>query len=216
MIGRRALLVAAAASAVARPADAALPVPQGDALAFRMIRRGGEIGRHTLAFERQGEALTVRIAIDAVVTLLAIPVYRYRHRGVETWQGGTLVGITGETNKNGEPAWVKASRGAEGLVVTGSKTARYVAPEGAMATSYWNRRMLDGPMINLEDGALLRPKIEVRRGEQVRLAAGGMVPADHYTLSGAFDVEIWYDPSDTWAGLAFAGSDGSSVRYERL
>ena len=84
---------------------------------------------------------------------------------VETWQGGTLVGLSAETDKNGQREWVNARRTGEGLVVTGSRTARYVAPEPAIATSYWDRRMVDGPMISLEDGVLLRPKVAVRRAE---------------------------------------------------
>jgi hypothetical protein len=137
MIGRRRILLAGAAlTATARPA-AALPVPQNDALGFRMVRHGNEIGTHKLTFEQEGDALTVRIAVDAVVTLISIPIVRYRHRAVETWQGTTLVGVTGETDKNGQHEWVKAQRTSAGLVVTGSQTARYTAAETAIPTSYW-------------------------------------------------------------------------------
>jgi hypothetical protein len=215
MVGRRAVVLAGAAM-VARPATAALPVPSGSSLGFVLFRNGSQIGRHTLRFDREGDALTVSIAVDALVRFLAIPIVRYMHRATETWQGDTLVGLVAETDKNGQRGWVKAQRTAEGLVVTGSKTKRYVAPEGVIATSYWNRRMLQGPMISLEDGVLLAPKVAARPPEPVRLASGGSVTADRYSLSGAFAVDVWYDHADTWASLAFGVSDGSSVHYERL
>jgi len=215
MIGRRAVLLAGAGLA-ARQAVAALPVPPAGGLAFRLVRHGNEIGRHTLTFERQGDTLTARVAVDAVVSFLSVPIVRYTHRVVETWQGGTLVGLVGETDKNGQREWVNARRASEGLVVLGSRAARYIAPESATGTSYWNKRMLDGPMISLEDGVLLRPKVAVHPSETIRLASGGTIAADHYNLSGSFDVDVWYDQADTWAGLAFTVADGSVVHYERL
>jgi hypothetical protein len=215
MNGRRAVLMAGAA-VVAHRAAAALPVPPDNALAFRLIRHGSDIGRHTLTFERQGDALTVRIAVDALVSLLSIPIVRYTHRAVETWQGDTLVALTGQTNKNGQQEWINARRTSEGMVVAGSKTARYVAPEQAIGTSYWNKRMLNGPMISLEDGVLLRPKVAERQPEAIPLASGGTIPADHYNLSGPFNVDVWYDRTNTWAGLAVAVADGSEIHYERL
>jgi hypothetical protein len=215
VIGRRAALLAGAA-VTARSAFAALPMPTGNTLAFRLIRHGTDIGRHTLTFEPQGGLLTVRVTVDALVTLLSIPIVRYAHRVVEVWEAGTLISVTGETDKNGRHEWVSARRGSEGLVVLGSKTERYIAPEPAGCTSYWNRRSLDAPMISLEDGVLLRPQVVEERAASIALASGAIIPADHYNLSGAFRVDLWYDRSDTWAGLGLTAADGSYVHYERL
>ena len=215
VIGRRAVLLAGAGFA-AHQAAAALPVPPGSVLAFRLVRHGNEIGRHTLTFECRGDTLTTRVAVDALVSFISIPIVRYTHRVVETWQAGTLIGLVGETDKNGQHEWVNAHRADEGLVVLGSKTARYIAPEPAIGTSYWNKRMLDGPMISLEDGVLLRPKVAVHPAETIRLASGGTIAADHYNLSGSFAVDVWSDRADTWAGLAFTVADGSAVHYQRL
>jgi Family of unknown function (DUF6134) len=204
LVGRRGVLLAAAALAAGGAADA-LPVPQSDA-----------IGMHTLNFAEEGDALTVRIAVDALVTFASIPIARYQHHSVETWHGTTLVGLTAETNRNGEREWMHGQRGDDGLVILGSQTKRYVAPEAAIATSYWNKRMLDGPMISLEDGVLLKPKVADLRTDNVRLASGSLIAATHYNLSGAFAVDLWYDVSRAWVGMALTVADGSEVRYERL
>jgi hypothetical protein len=217
MISRRAMLLGGAAVVTgAAAAAAALPVPSGDSLAFRMVRHGSEIGTHSLTFAQDGEMLTVRIVVDALVTFATIPIARYSHRGVETWRGTTLVALTGDTDKNGTRNWVRAQRTDDGLVVLGSQTKRYICSESAIPTSYWNKRMLDGPMISLEDGVLLSPKVADLRMESVRLASGQMIAADHYNLSGAFAVDLWYDQQRTWAGMAMTVVDGSEVHYERL
>ena len=91
-----------------------------------------------------------------------------------------------------------------------------MAPDTAIGTSYWNKRVLEGPMISLEDGVLLRPQVAMRGTETIRLASGGAIPADHYNLSGAFKVDLWYDRAENWAGLGYTAADGSSVIYERL
>jgi hypothetical protein len=221
MITKRQLLGGAtgaisAAIADRSPAKAAPRVPPADTLGFRMMRHGDEIGTHKLTFERSGDVLTVRIAVDAVVTFASIPIVRYRHRAVETWQGTALFGVTGETDKNGARGWVDVRRTDAGLAVVGSQTARYVAPPEAIPTSYWNKQMLSGPMISLEDGVLLSPKVADLRTDSIRLASGRMIAADHYALSGAFAVDLWYDAAATWAGMAMTVVDGSEVRYERL
>ena len=76
--------------------------------------------------------------------------------------------------------------------------------------------MLDGPMISLKDGVLLRPIVTPGGAEAIPLASGAAVWAKHYNLTGAFDVDVWYDGTGTWAGLAFSVADGSTVHYERL
>jgi hypothetical protein len=68
----------------------------------------------------------------------------------------------------------------------------------------------------MEDGVLLRPKIAPLSAETIPLASGGTITALRYDLSGSFNVDVWYDRSDTWASLAFTVADGSEVRYERL
>ena len=215
VIGRRAVLLAGA-GITARRATAALPVPPADALRFRLIRHDSEIGRHIVTFETRDDTLTVRVAVDSRVTLLSVPIVHYRHRVVETWQGETLTSLTSETDKNGRLGWMNARRTAEGLVVLGSQTDRYIAPDSAIGTTYWNKRMLDGPMISLEDGVLLHPKVTRGAADLIPLASGTSVVADHYRLSGSFNVDIWYDHADTWAGLALTVADGSRIHYERL
>ena len=187
------------------------------ALEFRVMRHGDEIGRHRVQFMRNGANLTVTIAIDVRVTFASIPIVRYRHRGTEFWQNDMLAGIDGRTDRNGALQWLSARRNpADGLAVTGSQTRPYVAPAQALPSSYWNHRMLDGPMISMEDGVLLHPKRTDRDIEPVKLANGAAIPARRTDLAGDFSAIVWYDAEGHWASLGVTVADGSDIRYERL
>jgi hypothetical protein len=215
MIGRRAAILAGT-GLFTRPAAAALPVPPGNRIAFAMIRHNNDIGRHIVTFERKDSTLTVRVSVDAQVTFLSIPVVRYNHRAVEIWNSDTLVSLNGETNRNGQHQWMNAHRSDAGLEVLGSATAAYIAPENALGITYWNKHQLEVPMIGMDDGLLQRPRVAFRETENIPLAAGGTVAANHYNLSGAFSADVWYDRSNAWAGFAFPIADTSIIHYERL
>ena len=90
---RRLLLAGAAAIASGRTAHAALPVPSGNKLNFRLMRHGAPIGTHMMTFRGDGDVLIVDIAVDVLVKFGPIPLVRYAHRNQETWQHRPLGGI---------------------------------------------------------------------------------------------------------------------------
>jgi len=221
MLTRRNLARAAAALGVTpllRPcgASAALPVPQSNAINCRVFRKGDDIGTAAYRFERQGTALTVRIAIDLVVKIGPIAVFRYTHRNVETWDGDTLTGFDAKTDDDGTPKFMSARHGPGGLMVTGSKTEPYVAPANALGTTYWNVRGVSGPLIDTEDGHLLKVKIAPVGDVEVALASGAKIPARQYAMTGELKLDLWYEPSDSFASMRYYAKDGSVVTYERL
>ena len=214
MIRRRTLLVAAACYAAARPARAALPVPAGNRMAFSIVRKGGAIGTQVLTFEPDGNRLTVHIAVDIAVTLGPIVLYRYRHRATERWEDGRVTGLDSETNDGGTKDHAKMWWDGESLIVEGSGGPRYVAPPDASPATHWNRKMLDGPMINTQQGKLLRTTVE-RLGMD-NGPSGGSALADHFALRGDVDMDTWYTPAPRWVGLRFTGRDGVEIRYEPI
>lgn len=124
--------------------------------------------------------------------------------------------MTAETNDDGTRAYARLRREDGQLVVEGSKSGRYVAPEVALAATHWNVAELSGPMINPQNGELLRPRVANRGETALATDAATPVRATHYALSGDVALDLWYDMDLTWQALAFSGSDGSLVRYERL
>lgn len=211
MIGRRAILAGSACLAAVRPASAALPVPPGNRLAFSIMRKGSAIGTHVLAFEPAGDRLTVHVAADIAVSLGPIVLFRYRHRATERWEGGRVVSLESETNDDGTKIQARMWREGGPLIVESSAMPRYTAPPNATPATHWNRAMLDGPMINNQDGKLLRPTI-ASLGTTTALP-GWPRAATGYALRGDADLDTWYDTSPLWVGLVFKGRDGAEIRY---
>jgi hypothetical protein len=213
MISRR-LAVGGSALAWLWTGRTATPAPAGDRLAFRIVRKGNVVGEHILAFTRAGEALTVAVATDMVVSDGPIAMSRYKQRATILSTGNQIVSIDSETNDDGVPRKMTARRDDSGLVIEGSKAPRYVAPPRAQAGTFWNRAMLEAPFINIEDGRLMRPTITLIGTEHIEVA-GGTVEARHFALRGDANLDTYYDLTSHWAGLRFAGKDGSEIRYVR-
>ena len=212
----RRMLLAGAATVIGGTAHAGLPVPADDRLAFRLMRHGVPIGTHTMTFHRDGDALTVDIAVDVLVKFGPIPFVRYTHRNQESWRRDRLVGFVSQTYRNGTKMHALAHRIDTGVAVDGSGTSPYIAPDNALATTHWNARMLRGPMIGTQDGMLVHPAVSLQPDEKIRLASGEEIPAKHYKLSGDLNFELWYDHDDRWASMRFTVDDGSVISYERL
>jgi hypothetical protein len=219
-IARRSLIVAGGAFLLTRNLRAEEPppyiVPSGNALGFSIVRHDCEIGKHILNFEPDGDNLTVQVAVDIAVGIGPIVLYRYTHRATEVWRGGQLFSVNTETNDDGKLYHVTAMRSEAGLIVEGQKAPRYIAPDDALPATHWNRRMLDGPLINTQYGDLLHPKITPLGQDLVPVASGTQIPAHHFAFSGDATLDTWYDEKQSWAALTFKAGDKSEIRYERI
>jgi hypothetical protein len=100
--------------------------------------------------------------------------------------------------------------------VVGTAAKTYIAPEDALPTTYWNKRLLSSPMIGTQDGMLVHPTVRDLGAGAIPVADGARVAATRYSLRGDLDLDLWYDQTATWAGMEFSVADGSIVHYERL
>jgi len=187
--------------------------PPSGRLSFRALRNGAPLGTHTLAFSREDDATTVAIAVDYVVKIGPVPIFRYKMRCRETWQGGLLISATADTDHNGKPEWMRAQRSGDSLLVNGSKSGKYRAPAGAILASHWNQAQLEGPMINPQDGELLSFTITPRGHVEAPDAAGRLRAVHHFSLSGREPLDLWYDADGLWVSLRATVADGSIITY---
>lgn len=213
MVTRR-LLLAGLAALPAAPALAVLPIPPARRLGFRVIRNGSAIGQHLLDFKADGNRLAVRITVELAVGFGPITLYRYRHNATEQWEDGRVIAFQAETNDDGAVATI-AMRPRDGvLAVESSQAGAYLAPAGALPATHWNRRMLEGPFINTQTGAVMRPAVTRVGAEPLPWSPNRR--AERIQLSGDVDMETWYDDTPAWMGLRFRGRDGSSIHYELI
>ena len=213
----RRTLIAGGALLAALPiaARAALPVPASNRLAFDVVRNGKKFGSHALTFERSGDNLVVKVVVEMVFKAAFITLFRYSQTATERWSGDQVVALDTKTNDNGKLFSVAGRREAQGFVVEATGVPRYIAPANALPATHWNRRELDGPWINTQDGKLVRPRVAPQGVETVPTAGAGSIRANRFVLSGDVDMDMWYDSLPTWAGLRFKGKDGSAIQYIR-
>ena len=216
MLDRRLFLSGACASlCLPEAASANMRIPEGGRLAFSVLREGSDIGAHVLTFARSGDEVTVQVAIDLVVRLGPVPVYRYEHRATEIWNGAAFRSLEAQTKDDGKRLTVKAQRLANAVSVESSNKGNYAAPANALPSTHWNRRMLDGPFFNTQTGELLSNAVTPRGSTTVETSAGRKINVRRFEIVGPITLETWYDDQQTWAGLQFKGKDGSQIVYKR-
>ena len=223
ILGRRKLLAGGAALICGRAfpvlADppSLLSTPPGKTLGFAVVREKSKIGEHVLTFEDAGNGnLTVRVAVELRVGIGPIALFRYKHSAAEVWQNGQLAALDTTTNDDGTPNKVSGRSTPTGFMVEGTRAPLYTAPPEALPATHWNRKQLDGPWINTQDGRLLHPVITPKGSSAIPTASGAMIAANHFSTSGDAILETWYDDSPNWAGLSFKAGDGSDIVYERM
>lgn len=212
MIARRALLATALLPLAVPQHRPALP-PSGR-IAFRVARKDAAIGSHVLSFAPVAGGVDIHIAVDIVVRLGPIPLFRYSLRGTEQWRGGQVAHVETHTDNDGTADFMRATRDDRGLWVTGSKAARYLAPPDALPATHWNEAELDGHWINPQNGRLVLPVVAPQGMAPVLLADGRSLMADKFDVSGKAPMQLWYSGTRQWSGLVFTARDGSTVRYE--
>jgi hypothetical protein len=185
-------------------------VPSSRKLAFSVWRKGSRIGEHTVAFTQAADRLTVRTHAHFSVGLGPINFFNYVYNVTEIWQGGALASVSASTNDNGHHDSCTARRSARGLLVTGSKSGQYVAPEGSIAGTHWNRAEMGSPVINPENGVLMHFTVH---NDGLDQPPGGGAPATHYALRGFATLDLWYADNSIWSGLRAVAKDGSIITY---
>ncbi|WP_206240199.1 DUF6134 family protein [Novosphingobium terrae] len=215
VIDRRGMLAGAAAlTIVPQTLRAALQVPLANRLGFDILRSGKKLGTHILTFEPGNGTLTVRVMVELAFKIAGITLYHYRHEAIERWEGERVVALDTQTDDNGTAHRVTARREGNVLMVEADKLARYAAPADALPATHWNRRELDGPWINTQDGKILRPHVAAQGIESIPAAGGATLHARRYALTGDVKLDMFYDDRQGWAGLSFV-KGGAPVRYER-
>ncbi len=206
---RQALLLAAGGTAGVIVGSAARAAP--DRLAFAVYRKGDKLGTHVIDFTRDGDSVRTQIAIDISVTIAFIPVYSYRHRNHELWQGGRLISFSSQTDDNGEKHTVEARRQGDVIDVR-TEARRFQIPGDVPPTTWWYRPAVTaGRWLDTQRGDLLTATVRSLGATPVQTTRGE-ITADQFRLAGGIDMDIWYAGA-VWAGMLFKGRDGSTIEY---
>lgn len=199
MLRRAALLLPAALAA--RPAAA-----QGDAIAFRILRKGEAVGTHTVRFAQHG---TERVATSELLIaprILGIVVYRYEHRYEERTQAGRFRSVASRLNRNGRVVEVRGEAVPGAVLLDGTEGPQRL-PADAVPLSWWEMRRMGGavPLFGTTTGRALALAWRARGG-----ASGG----PEYACSGDVNATVSFDAAGRWVGFSARGEDGTDIAYE--
>lgn len=188
---------------------AASGVPDDGVLDFAILRNGAQIGRHVIRFEARGEPTIVQIVAEVDYRLGFIPLYTFRHEAREIWRTGKLVGLTAETNDNGDD--YRIALADDGDLTVNDETEAIAV--GMRPASLWNNAALgDQTLIDPADGELMKVSVAAAGSETITVR-GAEIQASRYEMTGEFKRTLWYDQKNVLVQVLFSGRDGSEIRY---
>jgi hypothetical protein len=228
------LLALAALLSILATAPAALAVddaPYPATVSFLATRNGEPIGTHTLNFADDNGRRTVTVAIDLGVKVAGVTIYRYVHRGRETWQAGLLQSLVTTTDDNGAQHEVKGARAGDRFKVDRSlkpagllpgsteqnpASVQYgseTLPGDVLPTSHWNvRQARQTQLLNTQLGQKIDVQVTDMGRETVRTRARSL-QATRYRYAGDLKLDQWFDEKGLWVKLSFLARDGSTIEY---
>lgn len=173
------------------------------------------IGTHrfTLRSDPDGVArLESEAAFD--VTLLGIPVYRYRHRASERWQGDCLEAIDATTDDNGRATEVRGRRRAPGMFeIEGGGPPQTANLSCLMSFAYW-QPALASQRVLLDPGTGRLESVVIEPLPPATLEVQGTPRSVRgLRISGLpRPIDVWYEGT-RWVGLDTVVSGGRRLSY---
>ncbi len=198
------------------PLRAAAPLPAESGKAEYVIKRNGDpIGTLKIDFLRDGDRLVATSDYSLKIKLMAIVLYRYDKRMVETYENGRLIAYEADIDDNGTISQVRVSRSDDALSIVHPK-GTLTAPLGLYPSTYWSPATINQTqLIDSSDGVLMTVK-SVEAATEALPIDGRTVNAKRYTMTGDAERTLWYESeTGAWLKMELKGSDGSVIEIER-
>jgi hypothetical protein len=186
-----------------------------ETLKYAVIRKGEQIGTHSVEIRRKDAETTVNIATQVAVKVAFITAYTFEQTNTEKWVNGRLASLRASTDDNGTKSKLEVTSGGQGLRIQADGKSMS-APADAMPASLWNPALMKQTVaINTVNGNMMPIKVTSKGVEEVTTPLG-RAKAQHFNMQGIFDQDLWYDEQGRLVQLKLKGSDGSDVFYRLL
>jgi hypothetical protein len=181
-------------------------------LKFAIMRKGEQIGTHSIELRQAGSETTVNSATNVIVKILFVTAYHYEHASTERWIDGRLVSLSSTTDDNGTKHKLDlGSKGSSLLVQADGKSMQ--VDKNVVPASLWNPAITRQSIaLNAVDGKIM-PITVVDAGMEDVPSQGRPAAAHHFTINGTFKQDVWYDGQGRLVHAQFVGSDGSIITY---
>ncbi len=213
ILGATVLLATTAASPAAQ--DAAWPGTPGRYV-FDVTRDGSSIGTQVVEIKQQGDALVATTESTIAVKILGLVVYRMHQVLTETYRGGQLVAVTGETGDGQGKRIADVKRDGDSWSGSYKGEPRSFDCADCTATPMWNviSTKVDR-MIEASEGRLRQVTVADKGVETLDLPEG-KVATHHYAVTGEINREVWYNATGNLVAATQLGRDGSKIRQNLI
>ena len=169
------------------------------AVEYTIRRKGKKVGTHTVAFSNIDNGLRVDVESKITVTILKVPVFKFRYTAFEQWQNGALINVEAKTNSGGD--------------ITNASFTPDASDAIAFSSNHWNVNVLGASKIfNTLTGNISDVSIDLVGNETLE-ENNLAVSAKRYRYTGDIQADVWYDQNNRWVKLQFKGEDGSVISY---
>lgn len=163
------------------------------------MRRGEQVGTHTLRIARQGREHIATSELLIAPRVLGVVVYRYEHRYEEVTEAGRFRRVTSRLNRNGRIVEVRGEAVPGAVLLDGTEGAQRL-PAAAAPLSWWERERFDRvPIFGTTTGRLLALTWQIGR--------------EAAACRGEVEAVARYDAAGRWVGLDARGEDGNDITY---
>jgi hypothetical protein len=176
---------------------------------FDVSMEGKPIGTHQFVLsEKENNQQILKSEAKFNIKILSISFFKYHHQANETWENNCLKKLEAKTQENSKITVVKGVQEKSSFKLSSPNSTEMNA-ECVMSFAYWNPKILQQKkLINPQTGDYLSTNISAL-GQEVILAKGQSVKAEHYKIDTAkFKIDIWYGQDNEWLALKSLTEDG--------
>lgn len=168
-------------------------------LRFRALHRGSPVGEHSVAFQRDGDRLTVTTRVDITIKVLFFTAFRFKHDAEEVWQSGRLASVTSTTNDNGTPLKVSGYAAGDGFRILGEDGPFLASAQLLTSNTLWDSRIVrESRLIDVQHGGEVG-MVSKRLEEETVVTPQGPVRASRYQIiTPHYAGSLFYDADGRW------------------
>lgn len=214
---RRGLLAAGGAACLVGMAGTAVAVEHPER-AFRVYRKGSDIGRHVVQFRPEGSNLHVTNIVDIKIKVAFVTAFAFHQRAEDLWQDGVLTRSHVETDDDGDKSAIDLAIAEDGEIVVHGPSGLMELPVGIMTDlCFWNSQVMDEQRL-LDTGSGKVDSIQTSYVGDERVLVRGTDTASrryHAVAGNGRQGDIWYDLDGHWVKASFV-TRGERLDYELI
>ena len=171
------------------------------------------IGEHFFQLKEEGKFNQLTSNAQFKVTLLSIPVYKYKHISQELWNKDCLHAIESSTQDGGDDYKVLGKTEANTFKLI-EPTKEAFAADCPMTFSYWNPLMLkQKKLLNVQSGEYTEVSIKYLGKKSIKVKNENLEADSYQILAPKINIQLWYKESKEWVKLESITPDNHHIVY---